>query len=62
LDLSTDGPIEAEAGAVVEIPVRLRAEESRLESRSTPVTFVLIAADDDRLSAREEARFLGPPP
>ena len=62
LDLSLDGPIEAEAGAVVEVPVRLMAEESHLESRSTPVKFVLIAADDDRLSAREEARFLGPPP
>jgi hypothetical protein len=54
--LSADGPIEAEAGAVVEIPVRLMAEESRLKSRSTPVTLVLIAADD-RLSVREEARF-----
>jgi hypothetical protein len=42
--------------------VRLIAEESRLKSRSTPVTFVLIAADDDRLSVREETRFLGPPP
>jgi cytochrome c oxidase accessory protein FixG len=62
LDLSLDGPIVAEAGAVVEVPVRLMAEESRLQSRSTPVTFVLIAADDGRLSVREEARFLGPPP
>jgi hypothetical protein len=53
--LSTDGSIEAEPGAVIEIPVRL-AEESRLKSRSTPVTLVLIAADD-RLSVREEARF-----
>ena len=58
----TDGPIAAEAGAVVEISVHLMAEESRLKSRSMPVTFVLIAADDDRLSVREEARFLGPPP
>ena len=61
-DLSTDGPIEAEAGAIVETPVRLIAEESRLKSRSTPVTLVLIAAYDDRLSVREEARFLDPPP
>ncbi|MBA2591900.1 MAG: hypothetical protein H0U97_06395 [Gammaproteobacteria bacterium] len=30
--------------------MRLMAEESRLESRSTPVTFILIAADDDRPS------------
>jgi len=52
LDLSTDGLIEAEAGAVVEISVHLMTEESRPESRSTPVTFVLIAADDDRLSVR----------
>ena len=42
--------------------MRLMAEESQLKSRSTPVTFVLIAADDDRLSVREEARFLDPPP
>jgi polyferredoxin len=61
LDLCLDGPIEAEAGAVVKVPVRLMAGESHLESRSTPVTFTLIAADDDRLSVREESRFLGPP-
>ena len=42
--------------------MRLMAEESHLGSRSTSVTFVLIAADDDRLSVQEEARFLGPPP
>ncbi len=62
LEVSMDGPIEAEAGTVVEVPVRLLAEESRLKSRSTPVTFVLTATDDDRLSAHEEARFLGPTP
>ena len=55
LDRCLDGPIEAEAGAVVEVPVPLMAEESRLKSRSTPVTFALIAADDDRLSVREDA-------
>ena len=56
------GRSRPEAGAVVQTPVRLMAEELRLKSRSTPVTFVLIAADDDRLSVREETRFLGPPP
>ena len=64
---SPDGPLygRADRGGgrrVVEIPVRLMAEESRLESPSTPVTLVLIAADDARLSIREETRFLGPPP
>jgi hypothetical protein len=57
-DLDAEGSPKAEAGAVAEIPVRLMAEESRLESRSTPDMFVLIAADDDRLSFREEDRFL----
>jgi hypothetical protein len=42
--------------------VLLMAEESRLESRSTLVTFILIAADDDRLSLREKPPFLSPPP
>ena len=46
---------------MVEIPVPLMEEESRLEVPQPPVTFVLLAAHDDRLSVREEARFFGPP-
>lgn len=61
LVLSVDGPIDAETGAVVETPVRLMADESRLESRSTLVTFILIAAHD-HLSLREQARLLDPSP
>lgn len=36
LDLSADGPIEAEFGAVVETPVRLMEEKSRLKSPARP--------------------------
>lgn len=49
-------------GAVADVPVRLRAEEENLKSRSTGVEFVLTAIADTDISVREEARFLGPSP
>jgi cytochrome c oxidase accessory protein FixG len=52
--------IWVDAGAVLEVPVRLRVEEDELEERSSKVTFELIATDDPGLAVREEARFLGP--
>ncbi len=52
--------IRVESGGVLELPVRLRAEEGALQARSSAVTFSLVAEDDATLTATEEARFLGP--
>jgi cytochrome c oxidase accessory protein FixG len=61
LRLQADAPeIRAEAGEVMEFPVRLNADEADLEARSSKVVFELVADDDPELSVQEEARFLGP--
>jgi polyferredoxin len=52
--------IRVDAGEVLELPVRLRVEEDELHERSNKVTFELVATDNPGLTAREEARFLGP--
>jgi cytochrome c oxidase accessory protein FixG len=61
LELRMDLPeIRVDSGGVLELPVRLRAEEGELEARSSEVVFSLVAEDDAMLAATEEARFLGP--
>jgi polyferredoxin len=61
VELYMDLPeIRVDSGGVLELPVRLRAEEGVLETRSSEVEFVLVAEDDATLTATEEARFLGP--
>jgi cytochrome c oxidase accessory protein FixG len=52
--------IRVASGGVLELPVRLRADEADLEVRSSDVVFELVATDDAALTVREEARFLGP--
>jgi cytochrome c oxidase accessory protein FixG len=52
--------IVAGPGEVVEVPVRLQAEEDEIEHRSSHVHFILQAEDDPQLRVSEEARFLGP--
>jgi cytochrome c oxidase accessory protein FixG len=52
--------IRVEAGDVMELPVRLQADESNLEARSNAIMFELSAMDDPALAVEEEARFLGP--
>ena len=52
--------IQVPSGGILELPVRLRAEEGDLEARSSDVVFELVATDDAELIAREDARFLGP--
>ena len=52
--------IRVASGGILELPVRLRAEEGDLEARSSDVVFELVATDDAALIARENARFLGP--
>jgi hypothetical protein len=45
---------------VLELPVRLRADEADLKERSSEVVFKLVATDNPDLSVSEHARFLGP--
>ncbi|MGE3774153.1 MAG: cytochrome c oxidase accessory protein CcoG [Gammaproteobacteria bacterium] len=52
--------IEAASGAVVSVPIALRAAESALPSSSTPVHFSITAEDDPALTVSTEAKFLGP--
>jgi cytochrome c oxidase accessory protein FixG len=52
--------IHVDSGGVLELPVRLRADEADLEARSNDVVFELVATDDDALAVSEDARFLGP--
>ena len=52
--------ISVPGGAVLELPVRLRADEAALGARSSEVRFQLVASDKPELVAEEEARFLGP--
>jgi cytochrome c oxidase accessory protein FixG len=61
LELEYDASeITVQAGAVLSVPTRLRAAESVLAARSSPVTFVLTAADDPSASVTTLAKFLGP--
>jgi hypothetical protein len=52
--------IRVPSGEVLELPVRLSADEAELEVRSTEVVFELVASDNPELAAQEHARFLGP--
>ena len=52
--------IRVASGGIMELPVRLRAEEGDLEARSSDVVFELVATDDAGLVVSEDARFLGP--
>jgi cytochrome c oxidase accessory protein FixG len=52
--------ITVPSGDVLELPVRLRADEAVLQERSTEVIFELVATDNPDLSVTEHARFLGP--
>ena len=54
--------IRVPAGAVEELPVRLRARERDLDGQRTAVFFTLTAEDEENLSIRQEASFLGPLP
>jgi len=56
------GEIPAEGGAVVEVPIALRADESALSARSQTVHFTLTATDNPALTVGAEAKFLGPIP
>jgi polyferredoxin len=50
------------AGKVLDLPVRLRADEENLTRRSNDINFYLTAINDKRLHINEKAKFLGPAP
>jgi hypothetical protein len=52
--------IRVPGGEVLELPVRLRADEADLKERSNEVIFELVSTDNPDLSVTEHARFLGP--
>ncbi len=52
--------ILVKGGKVLDLPVRLRADEADLKERSSTVYFQLNAVDDEKLNVKEEARFIGP--
>jgi len=52
--------IIVKGGEVLDLPVRLRADEADLKKRSSRVFFNLKAVDNEDLDVTEEARFLGP--
>ena len=61
LELHMDSDkIFVEAGTVLDLPVRLRADEQYLQARSTEIQFNLTAEDDHHLTKTESAKFLGP--
>ena len=57
--LDTENMIVA-AGKILDLPVRLRADEAVLSSRSTTVMFTLTAIDEDGLTTTKNAKFIGP--
>jgi cytochrome c oxidase accessory protein FixG len=52
--------VHVPGGEVVNLPVRLKADPYKLESRSVAVNFTLQARGNDKLRVVEDARFLGP--
>jgi len=54
--------ILVEAGAVYDLPVRVRTNPTDLAGRSNDIYFKLSAVEDNSLSITEKARFLGPAP
>jgi cytochrome c oxidase accessory protein FixG len=52
--------VTVDAGAVSEVPVRLRANEEVLSQRSQRVDFYLRTEEHPDVNIRREARFLGP--
>jgi len=52
--------IVVEGGSVFDLPVRIRATEENLKGRSTVIHFTLSAKDENDLSIKQEAKFLGP--
>lgn len=54
--------ISVDSGEVAELPVRVQIDPDSLTSRSTEVSFNLVATDDKNLHVEEEARLIGPIP
>jgi cytochrome c oxidase accessory protein FixG len=52
--------IEVESGEVIEVPVRAQINADNIHSRSSKLSFNLIANDSNKLYVTEAARFIGP--
>ncbi len=53
-------PIRAVSGAILDVPVTLKADPAKLKERSTEVRFVIEATDAPAIKVERETRFLGP--
>ena len=62
MQLDADAELSLDAGGTREVVVRLVADPAKLTQRSSKVVFAVHAADDAKISLREDARFLGPQP
>lgn len=61
LDLRIENtPIRAGSGAILDVPVTLKADPAKLKERSTEVHFVIEAADAPAIRVERKTRFLGP--
>jgi cytochrome c oxidase accessory protein FixG len=52
--------IRADGGQLVDLPVRVRAQEDALQTSSTLISFSLTAEDEPELTVSKSAAFLGP--
>ncbi len=52
--------VEVEAGEALEFPLRLSVDPALLNATNVEIEFAIAAADDPRLRASAESRFLGP--
>ena len=63
MQLITDlNPIPVNAGEVLDVPVRVRADESYLQHRSNHIHFMISDINEPDLEVTEKATFLGPVP
>jgi len=53
-------PIQAGSGAILDVPVTLKADPAKLKERSTEVHFVIEATDAPAIRVERKTRFLGP--
>ena len=60
--LADANPVQVPAGEVLDVPVRLRADEADLKRRNSNVYFTVTATDDPVLHTTETSRFIGPAP
>ena len=60
--LADTNPVQVPEGEVLDVPVRLRADEADLKRRNSNIHFTVMATDDPVLHTTETSRFIGPAP